>query len=777
MNVPRSTDPGAGCIDLTQATVVVRSASGRSQEGIAAKMLSEEVGRRTGRSWPVSELWPEVGPAVAVVSGPSPTISGRSPVSGPLETRTEGYSLATETTEGGDARLWVCGADPAGVLFGAGRLLRSLHWRPSSCWIDHPLNLSSAPRYAIRGHQLGYRATANSYDAWDMAQYEQYIRELAFFGSNCIENIPFQDHDSPVMKVPRWEMNIALSQLCAKYDQDYWVWTPASYDLRDSDLRAKNLYEYDRLARDCPRLDAIFFPGGDPGNNPPELVMPFLEEVSQRILPHHPKAGIWISLQGFDKVKVDAFYDWVKTREPAWLAGVVSGPSSPPIPETRARLDRRYGHRHYPDITHTVRSQYPTPWWDPAFAFTLGREPVNPEPLRYAEIHNAYAPYTDGFLSYSDGAHDDVNKVVWSALAWDPEANVRDVLVEYGRVFFGTDASERAADGILCLERNWQGSLAMNAGVEATLGMWTGLEQEHPGLAGDWRWQMCLLRAHYDAFVRARLLSETRWEEEACRVLAQAETLGSQEAMSRALRALQRPECPGRSPRIQALRERVIGLCESLFNSIGLQTSVEKYHASGSERGAVLDFIDIPLNNRWWIQDEMAKAVVLPTEPERAAHLRRIGTWECPEPGALYDDIGNVGKCPHVIRGEASNTDPNQERNPSPDVMWWNNGRSRYRQSWITKMDWPLGLRYEGLDPQAHYVVRTTGYRDCLLKANGVRLTPTLDGREIGEIKEFPVPPELTRDRCLLLTFDVPHEPDLNWRLQSRLCEVWLLKR
>ncbi|MFO0958146.1 MAG: hypothetical protein U0800_12085 [Isosphaeraceae bacterium] len=56
---------------------------------------------------------------------------------------------------------------------------------------------------------------------------EQSIRELAPFGLNCVENIPFEDSTPGVlMKVPRPAMNVAMSEICARYDQDYWLWTP-----------------------------------------------------------------------------------------------------------------------------------------------------------------------------------------------------------------------------------------------------------------------------------------------------------------------------------------------------------------------------------------------------------------------------------------------------------------------------------------------------------------------------------------------------------------------
>src|SRR5579872_51178 len=85
----------------------------------------------------------------------------------------------------GAASRWIAGADPRGALFGVGKLLRALECRKGSVRLAAPLDLTTAPRYPIRGHQLGYRATANSYDAWSPAQFDRYIRELALFGTNA----------------------------------------------------------------------------------------------------------------------------------------------------------------------------------------------------------------------------------------------------------------------------------------------------------------------------------------------------------------------------------------------------------------------------------------------------------------------------------------------------------------------------------------------------------------------------------------------------------------
>jgi hypothetical protein len=770
----------AAPVDLTKATVVIRSGTLPPAEQTAAQVLVEEVAKRTGLSWPITTKWPANGIVIAISAGPGdagwPKALPRREGKDLPELRPEGFRLVVQGDDAKTVTVWIRGADSRGVLFGVGELLRKLDWAKGSASVSAGLDIATAPAQPIRGHQLGYRHTANSYDGWDDKQYEQYIRELALFGANSIENIPRQDdRKSPLMPLPREVMNRRLSEICARYELDYWVWTPADFDLKDATKRAAALAEHEKFYRDCPRLDGVFFPGGDPGNNSPQLVMPFLEDLSRLLAKHHPRARIWLSMQGFEKPEVDFVHTWINEKLPDWLGGLVAGPSSPPLPETRARLPQRYGLRDYPDITHTVRCQHPVAWWDPAFALTLGRECSNPRPVAYGFIQKYLGPYTSGFISYSDGVHDDVNKTVWSRLGWQPEAAPREILLDYTRCFFGSAVAESAADGILALEKNWEGPLAENGGVEATLTLWQQLEAKAPDLRENWRWQLCLLRAYYDAYDRHRLISESALEREANQILAAATTRGADTAMDAALAVLQRATS---APVKKEWRARIVELCAGLFQTIKLQTSVPLYHASGYERGAVLDFVDHPLNNRWWLEDEFARIRKLPAEAEKLKALETIRTWENPGPGSFYDEVGNIAKSPHVIRGEGMNTDPLMEKNPNPGYWAWDSGFSRRRLSWQTSADWPLGLKYHGLDPAASYRVRLTGYGHAKLRANGQLLKPTRDAKhEIGEFKEFPVPAELLKDGKLVLTFDpLPEEAHLNWRQQSRVSEVWLLK-
>lgn len=732
-------------VDLSRASLSVSP-----ELAIAGQVLTEEVEKRTGIRLPQS-------------AGSLPAIRIRASASEPAE----GYRIVTSGAQG----ITIEASTIRGALYGAGFLLRRAELAKGRFTIEAGLDFRTSPRSRIRGHQIGYRTTANSWDAWTIPQFDQFIRDLVLSGVNAIENIPFQDdRKNPLMKVPRREMNRAMSEICKRYGIEYWVWTPATIDLADAKAENELLAKFDELFADIPQLDGIFFPGGDPGNNPPELVWSFLQKLAKR--PYQfPKVKIWLSLQGFHGEKAEYIYKRLdeNPRLP-WFGGIVAGPSSPSVASTRLRLPKGVGLRLYPDLTHNKISQFEVPDWDQAYALTLGREAVNPRPYEFAAIVRRIVPLSDGFISYSDGVHDDVNKHVWNALGWDPDRDVRDIVIEYSRYYFGSEAAAEAAEGILALERNWRGPLPGHGGVEATLRYWQGLESRFPSLAGNWRWQMCLLRANYDAYVRRRLLHDTKLEEAANRILLESKE--SNAAMDRALETLGSwKDAPGAA----VLREKIIQLCAQLFESIGLQTSVEKYNASGAERGAVLDFIDNPLNNRWWLEDEFAKIRKMPAESARLARLREIASWENPGPGSFYDAVGVTRKAPHASPTHGGTGDEDEDVNPL--FWWWDNGKSRARLTWQATR-WPASMQYDGLDPQARYVVRTQGYGQCLLRVDGERVQPVVDGKEMGEFKEFAIPARHLADGKIVLTFDIPtDEGHLNWRRKSRLAEVWVLRR
>ncbi len=754
------------------ATIVHAKNNLSGVESAAAALLANEVKKRTGLILSISTEFPPTGDVIILKQAAARMKLPFQLPSSAVPAKAESFRI-TSSDQGGRKIILIEGSDARGVLFGTGRLLRMMNYGVNSIGFDEMPMLSSSPDKPIRGHQLGYRNTANSYDGWSKQQFEQYIQDLIVFGVNSIESIPiFDESSSPHFKTPPMEMNAFISNVCNKYDLDYWMWIPAQFDLNDKEKRNQYLATFEKICRQSARINGVFFPGGDPGDNPPGLVIPLLKDLYTVVKKYFPSATIWLSLQGFTPEQNQYVYHYIRENKPEWLGGLITGPSSPTAEETRPELPAKYKIRHYPDVTHNVRCEFEIPWWDPAFSFTLGREAINPRPSHYAAIYRQMEPYIDGFISYSDGIHDDVNKILWSLISWSDKYTIRDILKEYSNYFFGSAVAEQAADGILSLEKNWQGPIADNGAIASTLTQWKQLEKNNPQLDSNWRWQMNLLRAYYDNYTRLRYIYETKQEEKVNDVLLQAGHTGADKAIQLAGELL---DTPSQDSEMVYENKKIYQLCDELFQSICLQTSVKKYQASGLERGAVLDFIDHPLNNKWWLQDEFRRIQTL-HDSDKVKELKIIANWEDPGPGGHYDQLGNIGRSPHEMKGENWMMDPVLRKSGNPGYDFSESGMSRKRLSWLTYMRWPLSVEYTDIDTTAKYTVKLSGTGESLLKINGQRVAPSKYGRTYNELKEFPVPANLVKSGKLILTWDEINEDFMNWRKQSRVCEIWLIK-
>jgi hypothetical protein len=785
-SVSPAADPSL--VDLSHATVVTPATLGL-QERTAVRVLIEEIEKRTNIRLPVSSQWPsETTPAIAV--GPlagSPAWAGPGLRGTPSSTGTpgrEGYRLVVNSATRTPAVL-VLGADARGVLFGVGRLLRELRMSRGSLQAPAALSIVSTPQVALRGHQLGYRPKTNAYDAWDVPMWEQYIRDLAIFGTNAIELIPPRSDDaadSPHFPLPQIDMMAEMSRLANEYGLDVWIWYPAmDPDYGDPKQVELAVNEWAAVFKKLPRIDAIFVPGGDPGHTQPKHLLAMLERQTTSLHKYHPNAQMWMSPQGFTKEWMDEFYQILKT-EPAWLTGVVFGPQvRDSLPVLRANVPKRYRLRHYPDITHSLRSQYPVQDWDVAHALTSQREQINPRPMDEAVIFRAMMPYAPDFITYSEGANDDVNKFVWSGLGWDPKADVLQILREYSRYFLGGRYTDSFAQGLLALERNWRGPLAANTSVYTTLEQFQGMERTaSPADLHNWRFLQGLYRAYYDAYVRSRLLHETAIEERALERLRSLRRGESLQALADAGRMLGlAEEKPAADWRL-----RVYTLAEALFQTIRQQLSVEKYRAIAVGRGGTLDSLETPLNNAAWLRARFAEAAALDNEQARLAAIERIVHWTDPGPGGYYDDLGDPAQQPHLVRGLSFADDPQRFKS----TMTGFGSGADWRLSWMTHAEsfWetPLQLRYTDLDPNAQYRVRIVYAGDVFsmntlikLTANGkYEIHPPMRKEMPIKPVEFDVPPDATRGGELTLTFSGPAGMGSAGR-GNQIAEVWLMRR
>ena len=776
-------------LDFTNAVVV--SPSGLSgPEEKAVVMLIEEVEKRTRVRWQRTDAWPAPGRPV-IAAGHATALKrlagGHWPriIDSSNGAAREGYRIWSGQEDGGPLLL-IAGNDPRGVLYGVGHALRKMEMARGRIILQNELNLATAPQTPLRGHQLGYRPKTNSYDGWTLAMWEQYIRDLAVFGCNAVELIPPRSDDaadSPHFPLPQMEMMVGMSRLLDLYGMDVWIWYPAmDKDYSDPATVDFALKEWGEVFRKLPRIDAVFVPGGDPGHTQPRHLMALLEKQTESLRRYHPKAQMWVSPQSFDRVWMDEFLAILRT-EPAWLAGVVYGPQvRTSLPELRAVVPKKYPIRHYPDITHSRHCQYPVPDWDLAFSLTEGREVINPRPAGMASIYRLLHSQTIGFIAYSEGCNDDVNKAVWSALGWDSRADVIEVLRDYGRYFLRPDWADSIAQGLLALERNWNGPALTNEGIYTTLRQFQSMERTaSPQDKLNWRFQQTLYRAYYDAYIRSRLIYETGLEERAMDRLRAAAAAGSLLALSQAEAILDLAASERAAP---DWRARVFELAEALYQSIRMQLSVERYKAISVGRGANLDEIDVPLNNRLWLKQRFAEIRQLKTEPERLSQISAIVDWTNAGPGGFYDDPGDPTQQPRVVRGLGFEQDPAFFRSSLTGfcdrssagvffpVSWWHCAETLY--------DEPLRMRYSHLDGNARYRLRViygragAGSKIRLIADGTLEIHPYL--QEKAQPMEFDISPEATGDGELELTW-IPETGRGGNGRNLQVAEVWLMKK
>jgi hypothetical protein len=788
-----STSPllAADTIDLTKAVVVVdKTATGPQAQ--AVRMLVEECQKRTQIAWGVADAWPEGAPVVVVV-GLAPFVDStlaQHGLKGTAKGRVagaEGYQV--RVVPGKPAVVAVAGNDVRGVLFGVGRLLRELRMARQHVGVPAELNVATVPKYPLRGHQLGYRPKTNSYDAWSAPMWEQYIRDLAVFGTNAVELLPPRSDDaadSPHFPLPQMPMMVEMSRLLDQYGLDVWIWYPAmDADYSKPATVKKALAEWANVFRQLPRVDAVFVPGGDPGHTDPAVLLPFLEQQTANLHRYHPHAQMWVSPQSFNQKWLDSFLVYLKTKQPDWLSGIVYGPQIRiTLPELRAAVPKKYPIRRYPDITHSIQCQFPVQDWDTAYAVTEGREVINPRPQAEAQIFHAWQQEAIGFISYSEGCNDDVNKIVWSGLAWDPDRPVLETLREYGRYFISDAFADDFAQGLLALEQNWRGPLIANAAVMTTLQQFQGMERAAtPAVSLNWRFQQALYRAYYDAFVYSRLVYETGLEQQALNSLSTANRTGSLLAMTEAENVLDRAVV---QPPAAALRARVFELGDMLFQSIRMQLSVTRHKAIAIDRGATLDTIDDPVNNRLWLERRFEEIRGMADEDERLYELRKIVRWTDPGPGGFYDDLGNVTRQPHLLPGVGFKTDPGCYRTPRFGYVTSRTYHARFpKSSWDNVemlYDGPLKMQYDRLDPHAAYTVRISYVGDSprtkirLLADEKYVIHPEQTKPRDGALIEYDIPREATRDGRLTLTWLREQGLGGNGR-GCAVAEIWLIKK
>jgi hypothetical protein len=781
----------AQAVDCTQAAVVA-SPRASIPEQTAISVLLEETAKRTGQHWnavtsirygqqhgclilaaTAARLPTLLPPALAAVKRNTPD-------------KPESFSLQTLPWHGRET-IVIEGRDSRGLLYGIGALLRTMELSPNKAILPQQLHLAESPQKPIRGHQLGYRAKNNTYDAWTLAQFEQYIRELAIFGTNTIQLIAPESDDapsSPLFPAPALETLIGTSKILDRYGLDCSIFYPEmENDYAKPEDTARELARFETLFRQIPRVDSIWIPGGDPGHTPPALLFPLVEKEATILRKYHPQAKIYISAQGMDAAHFEDFYHLLD-QHPAWLTGVFFGPQSRDSFETqRHRIPARYPILFYPDIAHTMHAQFPVPEWDPVFALTEGREPINPRPKAEGAIYQHFEPLQDGVITYSEGVNDDVNKFLWTQWSWNSTASIETILHQYSRFFLGPEWVERFSTGLVDLECDWRGPILTNSSITTAVNEFEAMQHDPASPRDNWRFELALERAHYDAFLKARLTAEAAQQQEAFEALSDAQRIGSEQAISHGQAALN----AATTEQASTERIQVFALADNLYHHIGMQLSTKLYGASYWERGANLDRVDIPLNDRVWLEKQLTLIAQLPTEAERLQAIADLLRWNEPTPGTLHDDLGSPANEPHLVRlleGDGSySEDPELYQQPIDGVSDHtplDGARWSQLTNAETLYETPLRLNYDHLDPARHYRLRVTyGGEDYtatigILANNSIVIEPVHTRSTNPETLEFDIPQSATSNGKLTLAFTRPTGTGGSGR-GHQVAETWLI--
>ncbi len=762
----------------------------------AISVLQEEVKKRSEIQLPVNKKWPKQSVNIIAVGVEGQLTKFPEELQKTIaempSTEAEGYKV---TVIEPSKTVLIIGKDARGVLYGIGKLLRKMEIRPGQILVPSNLNIASSPAYPIRGHQLGYRPKTNAYDAFTPEMYDKYIRDLAIFGANSIEIMPPRTDDdftSIHMKMPAIEMIAEQSRICDSYGLDVWMWYPnMGSDYTHPDSIKKEIEERQEVFKTLPRLDHLFVPGGDPGDLEPDVLFSWMAKEAEVLHEYHPNAKIWVSPQVFKPTKewFDAFYAQVNKKY-SWFGGVVFGPwIKTPIEEIRKIIGPDVPIRRYPDITHSLSCQYPIPNWDLAYAITLGRECINPRPNDQKAIHNAFDELAQGSISYSEGTNDDLNKIVWSDLDWNPETPVIETLRDYARYFISPDLTEPVAQGIMSLESNLQGPLLANDGVLRTFQQWQALEKKASNdVLQNFRFQEGLIRAYFDYYQFRRLIYETDLEQKAREILSSAKEIGSLSAIEQAIEALHQTK---EAPVYPEIKERCFALADSLFNSIGAQLTVEKHHAMDG-RGNFIDNIDLPLNDAMWMFDQFESIKKLNDETTRLKAIEEMLHRTDPGPGGFYDNFGSPRGWNRVISNVSWEEDPGNLLSPRVSFGVGLRGEEWVHQvtargfegksspmSWMNQVttlyDQPLEIEYENLDPNSSYMIRvayTGRFRSKMkMSADGI-MVHDLVQTGIQPIYEFPVPEKAVADGKVTFQWTCGEG-----ERGSQVSEIWLIKK
>ena len=710
----------------------------------------------------------------------------------------EGYALQCFPQET-PPRVAAVGVDAPGCLYAVGEILRRLRWEKDGVHFVFG-DAREAPAFRFRGssaNQGGTMRKITGARGWSQEEWERYVLDLALSGANCFYagGAGFDFIKSFHLMTTTGCRPNALSGFPKEWQAtEFGNWVcPSIPEARESLMK--------RWKEEFPKMrdyDIFRIFAGDPGGCRCPRCAPWgktfielSEEVAKIWLESHPKSLVQIANQDLTNRGDQAIFDYLNEKPRTWLYGIAYGPGSNAmssyfrselredlfvypgtgpvnryLAETLKQLPKDQCIVHYSDITHWISSQYEVAHPEPNLVRVYGRRTFHARPKAYFQVFQRIMPFSEGDIIYSEGYHDELHQYMWNRFLWNPDRSLDDVLEEYCQLHFGVDAAPLMKAAIYQLEANLEEPLATNPGVDrAYLTVKeAGWVMPEPLRQRNHRWILHMQKAALDKYCQLRLRRVEKTARETVQGLQRALRTGdTQEAFVLAKRMVERPE---ETPEMVALKEESNRLGEESDALYGVR-NVGYFRLDRLSRGEA------------WTVLQLRKALQNDSQGEALAVLRGVAFYEDPGEGGFYDDAGQPGRQPHLVKGDSFDAgdllDPGNR--PSQNTLAYGLTEKR-----------GVSFKYDGLSPKARYRVRMSlvmpklpkdllDLPDSLRREQNILADGALLAEKVripwykAECREYVIPRKVTRDGELELSFE-----RTEGGMGTVVSEVWLIR-
>ncbi len=716
----------------------------------------------------------------------------------------EGFAVKTEAVGGPKIFVVIAGADDRGTIYAVGHVLRAMTYLPDAVLVPN-IDAREKPAFLLRGGRPtgpGSRARELGNLRPQTAQETQEVMEdLMLLGTNVFEGDPPLVRSYGMLTVfGRTANEMPAADFPKEWRADGGQ-RPSRYVCPSvPEARAALLESFDKMFRESPDYDFFTTNSGDEGGCRCAKCMPWgdkyiqlVHDISDILHKYHPNTKVLATNQDLTNDGDQAIFDYLNSQDSSWLYAIRYGPGADEMQTyIRGPVNPRwfeyegfgplgnylkYMHHELPrttnialytDITHWMQAQFAVPHPDVALAAVYDRRSWNARPRNFHKVATEILHYAIGDMHYSEGMHDDFNKWFWYRMLWNPDQDAESITKEYCRYWFGPDAQDEAAKAIFVMEETLEKPVIDNPGIAKAVDLLRSAGAKIPEnlRKTDYRWRIIFQKALMDRYIQLELQRGRELKEEAGHILEQLDA--SKEPAADAAKALKALEQPLETDDMKKVIEDAKRLGEESNTIIGYREPAP----------FIVGGLDLT-ETGWW-RKVLQQALTDANDAKIRNTAKMILHYDDPGPGGFYDDVGWPSESAHLVHGEA---------------LWGfmpfagPAKYSHYNLAYAFGKDDPgVAFAYEGLDPNAEYVVRVCvgGHLDEEAPAlKGIQLMEGLeaDGEVISDgfsvpigdtaFHEFDLPQKITQDGKLRIS--LTRKSDII--PVTALSEIWLMQK